>query len=237
MVIASFIHRLSHAIDQIEKRSQPARPFKVVTARRGYHEDSGCGARSPLCSPSRRSRRECHDLRVFPDDGKADEGSGREPTIASTSTAIAAPAKSSLRRTRTRGPTQPLSHRQCNARRSACVDCDRVQPVGRTSCPFVWRAGSLLHIVCGSVALELGNAAHDRHHQSADVGLVSHQLSPIETKPQPISSSSCRIFCRSRLDRARRSNLTTVTTSPCLRAFISLANSGLPLVDLPRLSR
>ena len=37
----------------------------------------------------------------------------------------------------------------------------------------------------------------------------------------------------SRLDRAKRSNLTTVTTSPCLRAFISLANSGLPLVDLP----
>ena len=39
MVTASFINRLSHAIDQIEKRSQPARPFKVVTVRRGYHED------------------------------------------------------------------------------------------------------------------------------------------------------------------------------------------------------
>jgi hypothetical protein len=39
MVTASFINRLSHAIDQIEKRSQPARPFKVVTIRRGYHED------------------------------------------------------------------------------------------------------------------------------------------------------------------------------------------------------
>jgi hypothetical protein len=39
MVTASFINRLSHAIDQIEKRSQPARPFKVVQIRRGYHED------------------------------------------------------------------------------------------------------------------------------------------------------------------------------------------------------
>ena len=39
MVTASFINRLSHAIDQIEKRSLPAHPFKVVTVRRGYHEE------------------------------------------------------------------------------------------------------------------------------------------------------------------------------------------------------
>ena len=39
MVAASFINRLSHAIDQIEKRSQPARPFRVVTVRRGLKED------------------------------------------------------------------------------------------------------------------------------------------------------------------------------------------------------
>ena len=39
MVTASFINRLSHAIDQIEERSQPARPFKVVRVRRGYKED------------------------------------------------------------------------------------------------------------------------------------------------------------------------------------------------------
>jgi hypothetical protein len=39
MVTASFINRLSHAIDEIEKRSQPARPFKVVTVRRGYRDD------------------------------------------------------------------------------------------------------------------------------------------------------------------------------------------------------
>ena len=41
MVTASIINRLSQAIDQIERRSQPARPFKVVTVRRGYNEDPG----------------------------------------------------------------------------------------------------------------------------------------------------------------------------------------------------
>jgi hypothetical protein len=41
MVTASIINRLSQAIDQIEKRSQPARPFRVVEVRRGWHEDPG----------------------------------------------------------------------------------------------------------------------------------------------------------------------------------------------------
>ena len=39
MVNASFICRLSHAVDLIEKRSQQNRPLKVVTVRRGYNED------------------------------------------------------------------------------------------------------------------------------------------------------------------------------------------------------
>ena len=39
MVTSSFINRLSQAIDQIEKRSQPPRPWKVVKMRRGYNED------------------------------------------------------------------------------------------------------------------------------------------------------------------------------------------------------
>ena len=38
MVTASFINRLSQAVDRIENRSQP-RPWKVVTVPRGYHED------------------------------------------------------------------------------------------------------------------------------------------------------------------------------------------------------
>jgi len=39
MVTASFISRLSHAVDLIEHRSQQDRPLKVVEVRRGYHED------------------------------------------------------------------------------------------------------------------------------------------------------------------------------------------------------
>jgi hypothetical protein len=39
MVTASFINRLSHAIDLIEQRSQQNRPWKVVTVRRGLKED------------------------------------------------------------------------------------------------------------------------------------------------------------------------------------------------------
>ncbi len=39
MVTASFISRLSHAVDLIEQRSQQNRPWKVVKVRRGYEED------------------------------------------------------------------------------------------------------------------------------------------------------------------------------------------------------
>ena len=39
MVNASLISRLSHAIDLIEERIQHNRPWKVVTVRRGLHED------------------------------------------------------------------------------------------------------------------------------------------------------------------------------------------------------
>ena len=38
MVTASFINRLSQAVDRIESRSQP-RPWKVVQIPRGYDED------------------------------------------------------------------------------------------------------------------------------------------------------------------------------------------------------
>jgi hypothetical protein len=39
MVNASFISRLSHAVDLIEQRSKQIRPWKVVTVRRGLKED------------------------------------------------------------------------------------------------------------------------------------------------------------------------------------------------------
>ena len=39
MVTSPYINRLTRAIDEIERRSQPTRPFKVVQIRRGYTED------------------------------------------------------------------------------------------------------------------------------------------------------------------------------------------------------
>ena len=39
MVTASFINRLSRAVDVLEHRSEQGRPFKVVKVRRGYEED------------------------------------------------------------------------------------------------------------------------------------------------------------------------------------------------------
>ena len=39
MVTASLISRLSQAVDQIEKRSQQNRPWKIVKVRRGFDED------------------------------------------------------------------------------------------------------------------------------------------------------------------------------------------------------
>ena len=39
MVNASLISRLSHAVDEIEKRSQQNRPWKIVTVLRGLKED------------------------------------------------------------------------------------------------------------------------------------------------------------------------------------------------------
>ena len=39
-----FISRLSHAVDEIEKRSQQVRPWKIVTVRRGLHEERECSA-------------------------------------------------------------------------------------------------------------------------------------------------------------------------------------------------
>jgi hypothetical protein len=39
MVNASLISRLSHAVDEIERRSQQNRPWKVVPVRRGLKEN------------------------------------------------------------------------------------------------------------------------------------------------------------------------------------------------------
>jgi hypothetical protein len=75
VVAASHIHRLFQAIDQIEKRSQPGRPFKVVKIRRGWHEDADVARdRHYAAHPEDRDA----DVGIFEfcddDEGKAGEG-------------------------------------------------------------------------------------------------------------------------------------------------------------------
>jgi hypothetical protein len=59
MVNASLISRLSHAVDLIEQRSQQNRPLKVLTVRRGLHEDGNAALDS---SPDARSSRDRGDV-------------------------------------------------------------------------------------------------------------------------------------------------------------------------------
>ena len=74
MVTASFINRLSRAVDQIESRSQP-RPWKVVTVPRGYHEDTDAAKdRHYAAHPEDRDADVVISLGTFHDDDTADEG-------------------------------------------------------------------------------------------------------------------------------------------------------------------
>ena len=74
MVTASFISRLSHAVDLIEMRSQQGRPFKVVKVRRRYDEDPDAArARHYAAHPEDRGA----DVVIFEfhdDEEMADEG-------------------------------------------------------------------------------------------------------------------------------------------------------------------
>jgi hypothetical protein len=74
MVTASFINRLSHAIDQIEKRSQPARPFKVVTVRRGYHEEPEVARDRHYAAHPEDRDADVVIFEFYDDGGRADEG-------------------------------------------------------------------------------------------------------------------------------------------------------------------
>ena len=74
MVNASLISRLSQAVDQIENRLKQNRPWKVVTVRRGYHED-GNAARDRHFAAHPEDRGANIVIFEFYDDKKmADEG-------------------------------------------------------------------------------------------------------------------------------------------------------------------
>ena len=74
MVTATFISRLSHAVDLIEKLRQQNRPLKVVTVRRGFHEDGNVArARHFAAHPEDRGA----NVVIFEfcdDEGRVDEG-------------------------------------------------------------------------------------------------------------------------------------------------------------------
>ena len=74
MVNASLISRLSRAVDQIEKRIQQNRPWKVVKVRRGYKEDPDAArARHFAAHPEDRGAN-IVIFEFYKDEGRADEG-------------------------------------------------------------------------------------------------------------------------------------------------------------------
>ena len=74
MVTASFINRLSHAVDQIEKRSKQNRPWKVVTVRRGLKEDPDAALDRHFAAHPEDRAANIVIFEFYKDEGRADEG-------------------------------------------------------------------------------------------------------------------------------------------------------------------
>ena len=74
MVTASFISRLSHAVDLIEKLRQQNRPLKVVTVRRGYHEDGNAARDRHFAAHPEDRGANIVIFEFYDDEGRADEG-------------------------------------------------------------------------------------------------------------------------------------------------------------------
>ena len=77
------------------------------------------------------------------------------------------PSRSLRRRTRTRGPTQPLSRLPRNARQSCAFDSRRGLMACRISCLLPSPLNAGLATLADQVPLKLRNAAHDREHEAA----------------------------------------------------------------------
>ena len=78
MVTASLISRLSHAVDLIEERIQQNRPWKVVTVRRGLHED-GNAARDRHFAAHPEDRDANIVIFKLYDEGRADQNQDCDP--------------------------------------------------------------------------------------------------------------------------------------------------------------
>ena len=74
MVTASFISRLSHAVDLIEQRSQQNRPWKVVTVRRGLKENPDVARDRHFAAHPEDRGANVVIFEFYEDEGRADEG-------------------------------------------------------------------------------------------------------------------------------------------------------------------
>ena len=74
MVNASLISRLSQAVDQIERRLEQNRPWKVVTVRRGYHEDGNAARDRHFAAHPEDRGANIVIFEFYKDEGRADEG-------------------------------------------------------------------------------------------------------------------------------------------------------------------
>jgi hypothetical protein len=72
MVNASFISRLSHAVDLIEKRSQQNRPWKVVEVSCGLEENSDAALDRHFAAHPEDRDADVVIFRFFSDEGTAD---------------------------------------------------------------------------------------------------------------------------------------------------------------------
>jgi hypothetical protein len=66
------ISRLSHAVDEIEKRSQQNRPWKVVTVRRGLKEDPDAAQERHFAAHPEDRGADIVIFEFYEDEGRAD---------------------------------------------------------------------------------------------------------------------------------------------------------------------
>ena len=74
MVNASLISRLSQAVDQIEELRKLNRPWKVVTVRRGFHEDGNAARDRHFAAHPEDRGANIVIFEFYKDEGRADEG-------------------------------------------------------------------------------------------------------------------------------------------------------------------
>ena len=80
MVNVSLISRLSHAVDLIEQRSQQNRPWKIVTVRRGLHEDGNAARDRHFAAHPEDRGANIVLFEFYEDEERADQGEDYGPS-------------------------------------------------------------------------------------------------------------------------------------------------------------